>query len=49
MKLRTFRCRICRLVDGVMQTVTYIGPIEQIPEGWSMKFRVVVGSTGRAA
>ncbi|MFC4526372.1 hypothetical protein ISN76_13130 [Dyella halodurans] len=49
MKKRTFRCRICRLVDGVMQTITYIGPVDQTPAGWSIKFRALVTTGGRAA
>lgn len=46
---RTFHCRICRLRDGVLQTVTYIGPIDRIPLGWSIKFRAPITTTGHAA
>lgn len=43
----TFRIRIARMNDGAIQTVTYIGPIDRIPAGWSMVMRRVVG--GKAA
>jgi hypothetical protein len=40
-----FRCRIGReTAPGVVQTLTYIGPFESIPAGWSMVMRRVVNS-----
>jgi hypothetical protein len=43
MTARTFRCRIARLQDGFAQYVTYIGPVDRIPAGWSIVMRRVVG------
>jgi hypothetical protein len=43
MKARTFRCRIARMNDGAIQIVTYIGPVDRIPAGWSLVMRRVVG------
>lgn len=40
---RTFRCRIARMNGGAIQTMTYIGPVDRIPAGWSMVMRRVVG------
>lgn len=39
---RTFRCRIVRLNDGFTQYMTYIGPMDRIPDGWSLVARRVV-------
>lgn len=39
---RTFRCRIARLNGGAIQTLTYIGPFDRIPAGWSLVTRRVV-------
>lgn len=48
MKTHTFRIRIARMIDGFVQTVTYIGPKDRIPFGWSLVVcevaRRVVGS-----
>lgn len=35
----TFRCKIARYVDGFVQTLAYIGPVDHIPSGWSMVMR----------
>jgi len=39
---RTFRCRIVRLIGGAIQTMTYIGPVDGVPAGWSIVMRRVV-------
>jgi len=41
--MKTFRCRIARMNDGAIQIVTYIGPVDHIPAGWSLVMRRVVG------
>ena len=41
--MKTFRCRIARMDDGTIQIVTYIGPVDRIPTGWSLVMRRVVG------
>lgn len=46
---RTFRCRICRLRDGAMQTLTYIGPLDRIPLGWHIVMRRPTSPTRSAA
>ncbi|MBB3227034.1 hypothetical protein FHW69_001635 [Luteibacter sp. Sphag1AF] len=48
MNNRMFRCRLARIVDGVMQVVVYVGPYESIPHGWSMFVREVVRRNERA-
>lgn len=45
---KMFRCRIARLVNGAIQTATYIGPFDHIPAGWSMFMRRVI-TKGKAA
>lgn len=40
--MKTFRCRIARMNDGFVQTMTYIGPFDRIPAGWSLVMRRVV-------
>lgn len=42
MKFHTFRCRIVRMRDGFVQVMTYIGPVDRIPAGWSLVMRRVV-------
>jgi hypothetical protein len=42
MTARTFRCRIARLQGGFAQYVTYIGPMDRIPAGWSIVMRRVI-------
>lgn len=37
--MKTFRCRICRRVDDCIQFVSYVGPIDRIPAGWSIVMR----------
>ncbi|HVI55447.1 MAG TPA: hypothetical protein VM621_10390 [Luteibacter sp.] len=45
-----FRCKLAKMVNGAMVTVTYIGPYDRIPSGWSMFMRRIVGpSCGMAA
>lgn len=39
---KMFRCRIARMVDGAIQTATYIGPFDLIPSGWSWLGRRVI-------
>ena len=46
---KMFRCRLTRMVDGAMQVITYVGPYESIPKGWSMFMRRVVGPSGGMA
>jgi hypothetical protein len=38
---RTFRCRIARMNDGAIQTMSYIGPMDGVPVGWSIVMRRV--------
>lgn len=40
--------RIARLVDGVLQTVVFVGTFESIPPGWSYSMRYV-GRVAKAA
>jgi hypothetical protein len=40
---RTFRCRIARIVGPSVQTLSYVGPLDRIPAGWSIVMRRVVG------
>lgn len=37
--MKTFRCRIARLVGPAVQTLTYIGPADRVPAGWSIVMR----------
>jgi hypothetical protein len=46
---RMFRCRLAKMVNGAMVTVTYIGPYDRIPPGWSMFMRRVIGPSGGMA
>lgn len=46
---KMFRCRLIRFVDGVQQVITYVGPFDDIPKGWSMFMRRVVGPSGGMA
>lgn len=39
----TFRCRIARMVGPSVQMVSYVGPLDRIPAGWSIVMRRVVG------
>lgn len=34
--------RIARVVDGVFQTVVFVGTKETIPPGWSYHYRCVI-------
>ena len=49
MNKRTFRCRIARWLDGRMQYVTYVGPVDRIPHGWSIVMRRPNNPTPRLA
>lgn len=44
-----FRCRLAKMIGDTLVTVTYIGPYESIPKGWSMFMRRVVGPSGGMA
>jgi hypothetical protein len=44
-----FRCKLAKLVGDRMIYVTYIGPYESIPKGWSMFMKRVTGPTGGVA
>ena len=37
--MKTFRCKIARQIDGFVQTLAYIGPVDRIPRGWSIVMR----------
>jgi hypothetical protein len=37
--MHTFRCRLVRVIDGLPQTVMYIGPFGAWAPGWSMVMR----------
>lgn len=38
---RTFRCRIARMSGIAVETMTYIGPMTGVPQGWSIVMRRV--------
>lgn len=46
---KILRCKLAKYVGGSMVFVTYIGPFDRIPEGWSMCMRRVVGPRGDMA
>jgi hypothetical protein len=46
---KMFRCRLVRFIDGAQQVITYVGPYDGIPKGWSMFARRVVGPSGGMA
>lgn len=46
---RMFRCKLAKRIGDHMVFVTYIGPYERIPPGWSMFMKRVVGPTGGMA
>lgn len=47
--MKTFRCRIARWLDGRLQYMTYVGPFDRIPYGWSMVTRQPTNPTPRMA
>lgn len=41
-RLRTFRCRIARMVGPAVEFMSYVGPLDRIPAGWSIVMRRVL-------
>jgi hypothetical protein len=37
--MKTFRCKLVRVVNNQVQRLIYIGPFDRIPEGWSIVMR----------
>lgn len=46
---RMFRCKLAKRVGDRMVIVTYIGPYDRIPAGWSMFMRVATSPRGGMA
>jgi hypothetical protein len=44
-----FRCKLAKRVGDHMVFVTYIGPFDLIPKGWSWLGRRVTGPSGGMA
>ena len=37
--MNMFRCKIARQIDGFVQMLAYIGPVDGVPCGWSIVMR----------